>query len=75
MVAPQLSHFYPDLTDPRTTSSLALFHQRYATNTLPNLADRAAIPLHRAQRRNQHAAGQPQLDVRARPGARIGRVG
>ena len=36
MVAPQLSHFYPDLTDPRTTSSLALFHQRYATNTLPN---------------------------------------
>ena len=36
MVAPQLEHFYPDLTDPRTTSSLALFHQRYATNTLPN---------------------------------------
>ena len=36
MVAPQLSRFYPDLTDPRTTSSLALFHQRYATNTLPN---------------------------------------
>lgn len=36
MVAPQLSRFYPDLTDSRTTSSLALFHQRYATNTLPN---------------------------------------
>ena len=36
MVAPQLEHFYPDLTNPRTTSSLALFHQRYATNTLPN---------------------------------------
>ena len=36
MVAPQLSRFYPDLTDHRTTSSLALFHQRYATNTLPN---------------------------------------
>ncbi len=36
MVAPQLSRFYPDLTDPHTTSSLALFHQRYATNTLPN---------------------------------------
>ena len=36
MVAPQLSHFFPDLTDPRTVSSLALFHQRYATNTLPN---------------------------------------
>ena len=40
MVAPQLSHFYPDLTDERTVSALALFHQRYATNTLPewNLA-------------------------------------
>jgi glutamate synthase (NADPH/NADH) large chain/glutamate synthase (ferredoxin) len=36
MVAPQLSKFYPDLTDERTVSALALFHQRYATNTLPN---------------------------------------
>ena len=36
MVAPQLSRFYPDLTNPDTVSPLALFHQRYATNTLPN---------------------------------------
>ena len=36
MVAPQLSRFYPDLLDERTASSSALFHQRYATNTLPN---------------------------------------
>ena len=36
MVAPQLSRFYPDLTNPQTVSALALFHQRYATNTLPN---------------------------------------
>ena len=36
MVAPQLSHFYPDLRDERTVSALALFHQRFATNTLPN---------------------------------------
>ncbi len=36
MVAPQLRSFYPDLTNPKTMSSLALFHQRYATNTLPN---------------------------------------
>ena len=36
MVAPQLSRFYPDLTNPETVSALALFHQRYATNTLPN---------------------------------------
>ena len=36
MVAPQLSRFYPDLTNPQTVSAVALFHQRYATNTLPN---------------------------------------
>ena len=36
MVAPQLSRFYPDLTNPLTVSAVALFHQRYATNTLPN---------------------------------------
>jgi glutamate synthase domain-containing protein 2/glutamate synthase domain-containing protein 1/glutamate synthase domain-containing protein 3 len=36
MVAPQLEAFFPDLADPRAVSSLALFHQRFATNTLPN---------------------------------------
>jgi glutamate synthase domain-containing protein 2/glutamate synthase domain-containing protein 1/glutamate synthase domain-containing protein 3 len=36
MVAPQLEAFFPDLADERTISSLALFHQRFATNTLPN---------------------------------------
>ena len=36
MVAPQLSRFYPDLTNPETVSAVALFHQRYATNTLPD---------------------------------------
>ena len=36
MVAPQLPAFYPDLSDERTVSSIALFHQRFATNTLPN---------------------------------------
>ena len=36
MVAPQLPRFYPDLSDERTVSSVALFHQRFATNTLPN---------------------------------------
>ena len=35
MVAPQLARFFPDLVDERTTSALALFHQRFATNTLP----------------------------------------
>ena len=36
MVAPQLPRFYPDLADERTQSAVALFHQRFATNTLPN---------------------------------------
>ena len=30
--------FYPDLQDPRYESAIALFHQRYSTNTLPTWA-------------------------------------
>jgi glutamate synthase (NADPH/NADH) large chain len=36
MVMPQyLATFFPDLEDPRLASSLAIFHQRFSTNTLP----------------------------------------
>ncbi len=36
MVMPQhLTEFYPDLSDPRLESSVAVFHQRFSTNTLP----------------------------------------
>ena len=35
-LAPQLFGYYPDLSDPRMMSSLALVHQRYSTNTFPN---------------------------------------
>src|SRR3954469_14764684 len=35
-VAPQLPEFYRDLTDPLYTTGLAVYHQRYSTNTLPN---------------------------------------
>ena len=36
MVMPQhLVEFYPDLADPRLESSVAVFHQRFSTNTLP----------------------------------------
>jgi glutamate synthase (NADPH/NADH) large chain len=36
MVMPQyLGQFYPDLLDERLESSVALFHQRFSTNTLP----------------------------------------
>ncbi len=34
-LAESLSLFYPDLCDPRFTSRVAIFHQRYSTNTFP----------------------------------------
>ena len=33
--AHQLADFYPDLTDPRYATAIALFHQRFSTNTMP----------------------------------------
>ncbi len=35
-IAPQLPRFYPDLRDPHFETALALFHQRYSTNTFPS---------------------------------------
>ena len=35
VVAPNLRHLYPDLNDSDFQSSIALFHQRYSTNTFP----------------------------------------
>ncbi|HOQ04119.1 MAG TPA: glutamate synthase large subunit [Anaerohalosphaeraceae bacterium] len=35
-MARQLFEYYPDLSDERITSALAIVHQRYSTNTLPN---------------------------------------
>ncbi len=36
MAGTHLAAFYPDLADPRTESQIAVFHQRYSTNTLPD---------------------------------------
>jgi glutamate synthase (NADPH/NADH) large chain/glutamate synthase (ferredoxin) len=36
LVAYQLNKFYQDLRNPTFETALALFHQRYSTNTLPN---------------------------------------
>jgi len=36
LVAPQLALFYRDLSDPDYASAIAVFHQRYSTNTFPN---------------------------------------
>ena len=35
-LAPQLGAYYPDLSDPRTLTALAIVHQRYSTNTFPS---------------------------------------
>ena len=36
LTAPQLEPFYPDLSDPRYCSALALVHSRFSTNTFPS---------------------------------------
>ena len=36
LTAPQLGQFYPDLSDPRLESGLALAHARFSTNTFPS---------------------------------------
>ena len=36
LAEPQLEAFYPDLADERITSSLALVHSRFSTNTFPS---------------------------------------
>ncbi len=36
MLASQLGTFYPDLADPQYESALAVYHQRYSTNTFPS---------------------------------------
>ena len=36
LTAPQLEGFFPDLTDDRYTSAIALVHSRFSTNTFPS---------------------------------------
>ncbi len=62
----RLDAFYLDLREEETRSkhrarSLALQHEH-----VPHLGARAPLPAHRAQRRDQHAPRQPDLDARAR---------
>ncbi len=69
LVAPQLALFYPDLADADFTSALAVFHQRYSTNTFPNwfLAQPFRFLGHNGEintlqgNRNWMAAREPQL--------------
>ena len=43
-LAEQLTDFYPDLLDERFKSRFAVYHQRYSTNTFPDLAAGPAVP-------------------------------
>jgi glutamate synthase (NADPH/NADH) large chain len=36
LTTPQLAPFFPDLTDPRYASAIALVHSRFSTNTFPS---------------------------------------
>ncbi len=62
----QLGPFYADLTDERTTSSLALVHSRFSTNTFPawDLAHPYRYLAHNGEINTLR--GQPQLDDRPR---------
>ena len=64
LLTEQMDEFYPDLTNPAMESALALVHSRFSTNTFPELGPGASLPLHRAQRGDQHPARQHQLDAR-----------
>ena len=66
LTTPQLQEFFADLHDERVESAIALVHSRFSTNTFPSLAARPPVPVHRPQRRDQHGAGQPQLDAHPR---------
>ena len=69
LVAPQLEQFYQDLRDPDFVSAVAVFHQRYSTNTFPNwfLAQPFRYLSHNGEintlrgNRNWMAAREPEL--------------
>ena len=59
----RLAELYPDLAQP-LPSSHAIFHQRYATNTMPTWSLAQPFRLPGAQRRDQHRARQPRAGPR-----------
>ena len=69
MVASELAHFFSDLEDERTVSAIALFHQRFATNTLATwpLAQPFRLIAHNGEintligNRNWMSAREPEL--------------
>ena len=66
----QLPAFFPDLTDERFASAIALVHSRFSTNTFPSwpLAHPYRFVAHNGEINTVH--GQPQLDAGPRGVAR-----
>ena len=71
----ELKAFYPDLEDPDYATSVARLPPALLDEHAPELGARAAVPPPRAQRRDQHALGQPQRDARARARAVLAGLG
>src|SRR3546814_4869368 len=69
-LAESLSVFYPDLVDDRFVSRVAIFHQRYSTNTFPQwwlaqpfrcLAHNGEINTIRGNRSDEHTSALKSL--------------
>ena len=71
LTAPQLGRYYPDLGDDALRERARARALALLDEHVPELGARAPVPHDRAQRRDQHAARQRQLDARARVAARI----
>ena len=69
LLAPQIPHFYTELSDAAVTSALCLVHQRFSTNTFPSW--QLAHPYRYVCHNGEINARQRELDVRAAIGARL----
>ena len=70
LTTPQLAAFFPDLARRALRERHAAGAQPLLDQHLPVVAARPPVPLRRPQRRDQHGAGQPELDARPRGDAR-----
>ena len=71
LTADQIAPMFPDLADPDCRVRAGARAPALQHEHVPVVAARAPVPAHRAQRRDQHAARQHQLDARARRAARV----
>ena len=64
VLAEELAHFYPDLSDPDYQNGHRRLPSALQHEYLPDLGACAALPADLPQRRDQHAARQRKLDAR-----------